>query len=241
MRYYISDLHFFHDNLNHQMDNRGFPSEEEMNRYMIRRWNERVKRKDDVIILGDFSMGTPEQTMDVLRELAGKKYLITGNHDRYLHSTRFDTRLFQWALPYREMKDNGRKVVLCHYPIFCYNSQFRRTAAGNHITYMLYGHVHNTPDEKLVNRFIRETREDVRQVKGDDEPKPVPCQMINCFCMFSDYRPLTRDEWIEVDARRRAAIDGGTGQEPLREGSGEKAWQEPLREESSEKAGLEPL
>lgn len=27
--------------------------------------------------------------------------------------------------------------------------------------------------------------------------------MINCFCMFSDYTPLSLDEWIEVDARRR--------------------------------------
>ena len=27
--------------------------------------------------------------------------------------------------------------------------------------------------------------------------------MINCFCMFSDYVPLTLDEWIEVDRKRR--------------------------------------
>lgn len=30
--------------------------------------------------------------------------------------------------------------------------------------------------------------------------------MINCFCMFSDYVPLTLDEWIEVDRKRRAVI-----------------------------------
>ena len=27
--------------------------------------------------------------------------------------------------------------------------------------------------------------------------------MINCFCMFSGYTPLSLDEWIEVDRRRR--------------------------------------
>ena len=27
--------------------------------------------------------------------------------------------------------------------------------------------------------------------------------MINCFCMFSDYKPLTLSEWIEVDQKRR--------------------------------------
>ena len=30
--------------------------------------------------------------------------------------------------------------------------------------------------------------------------------MINCFCMFSDYVPLTLDEWIEVDRKRRMNI-----------------------------------
>ena len=29
--------------------------------------------------------------------------------------------------------------------------------------------------------------------------------MINCFCMYSDYTPLTLDEWIELDAKRRGA------------------------------------
>ena len=32
----------------------------------------------------------------------------------------------------------------------------------------------------------------------------IPCQMVNCFCMFSDYVPLTLDEWIQVDRKRRA-------------------------------------
>ncbi len=35
MRYYIADLHFFHERLNRQMDDRGFESGEAMNEYMI--------------------------------------------------------------------------------------------------------------------------------------------------------------------------------------------------------------
>ena len=27
--------------------------------------------------------------------------------------------------------------------------------------------------------------------------------MINCFCMYSDYTPLTLEEWIECDKERR--------------------------------------
>ena len=30
--------------------------------------------------------------------------------------------------------------------------------------------------------------------------------MINCFCMFSDYVPLTLDEWIQADKKRRERI-----------------------------------
>ena len=35
MRYYISNLHFFHENMNTKMDKRGFESVEAMNEYMI--------------------------------------------------------------------------------------------------------------------------------------------------------------------------------------------------------------
>ena len=46
MRYYISDLHFFHSNLNDRMDKRGFASGEAMNEHMIRQWNDRVHKND---------------------------------------------------------------------------------------------------------------------------------------------------------------------------------------------------
>ena len=70
-------------------------------------------------------------------------------------------------------------------------------------SYMLYGHVHNTRDEELVNQFIRRTRETLYQSRYAQEPEPIPCHMINCFCMFSGYEPLTLDEWIQVDEQRR--------------------------------------
>lgn len=71
---------------------------------------------------------------------------------------------------------------------------------------MLYGHVHNTYDEILVNHFQKLTRQQSRLVYHSDAARPIPCNMINCFCMFSDYAPLTLEEWIEVDAKRRAAL-----------------------------------
>ena len=44
MRYYIADLHFFHGALNDKMDRRGFASVEEMNEYMIEKWNKKVRK-----------------------------------------------------------------------------------------------------------------------------------------------------------------------------------------------------
>ena len=66
MRYYISDTHFFHENLNFRMDNRGFADVEAMNAHMIRQWNSRVRKKDEVVVLGDFSFGKSKETEEIL-------------------------------------------------------------------------------------------------------------------------------------------------------------------------------
>ncbi len=204
---YISDLHFYHGNLNFQMDQRGFGDEAQMNARMIRQWQEHVHEKDEVYVLGDFCMGTGEMANIILRQLPGKKYLIIGNHDRYLEDRAFDASLFQWAKPYAEIQDRHRRVILSHYPVFCYNGQYKVDGAGNPKAYMLYGHVHNTLDEALVNAFIRQTRAAKRPSRYEAEPRPIPCNMINCFCMFSDYIPLTLEEWILTDERRRKEME----------------------------------
>lgn len=205
MRYYISDLHFYHERLLDNMDCRGFQNVEEMNETMIRRWNEKVGPRDEVVILGDLSMGNAKQTNELLERLHGRLYLIIGNHDkRFLEQPGFHKERFVWIKPYAELKDNRRKVILSHYPIFCYNGQYRRNSEGEGITYMLYGHVHDTRDEYLIRQFKKMTRDTLYQSKYDTEPKPIPCNMLNCFCMYSDYQPLTLDEWIENHRRRDA-------------------------------------
>ena len=196
MRYYISDLHFFHESLNTQMDCRGFKDAAQMNAYMIKQWNSRVRPKDEVVILGDFSVGKAKETNEVLSQLNGTLYMIKGNHDSYLKDSEFNKERFVWIKPYAEMHDNRRKVVLSHYPIFCYNGQYHGDS-----TYMLYGHVHDTPDYKNVLRFQRESTEITYHAKGRGasvgEERHLPCNLINCFAGFSDYYPLTLEEWID--------------------------------------------
>ena len=47
----------------------------------------------------------------------------------------------------------------------------------------------------------------MRKSAHQETAQPVPCQMINCFCMYSDYTPLTLEEWVECDQRRRGTAD----------------------------------
>ena len=201
MRYYIADPHFFHGNLNTQMDRRGFKDVEEMNNYMITQWNRKVQRNDEVIILGDVSWGKPEETNELLKKLHGRLYLIQGNHDRFLKDKKYDASRFVWIKPYEEIKDNKRKVILCHYPILCYNGQYRVDEKGNPKTYMLHGHVHDTRDQRLLEKFQELTRQTVFEDQNG-EKKHIPCNLINCFCMYSDYTPLTLDEWIDCEQKR---------------------------------------
>lgn len=201
MRYYIADLHFFHAAMNNKMDHRGFKTVEQMNEYMIEKWNKKVRKNDDVVILGDLSWGNAEETNGLLERLHGRLYLITGNHDRFLTNKDMNADRFKWIKAYEELSDNRRKVILCHYPIMCYNGQYRLDEKGNPKTYMLYGHVHDTQDQRLLEQFQKITRNTItRNAQGEEQH--IPCNMINCFCVYSDYEPLTLDEWIDYNNKR---------------------------------------
>lgn len=202
MRYYISDLHFFHRALNTKMDQRGFIDIEEMNAYMIERWNQKVRKNDEVVILGDFSWGNAQQTQEVLDQLHGRLYLIKGNHDRFLEDKNFDSSRFVWIKDYAELNENKRKVVLSHYPIVCYNGQYRRDENGKPKTFMLHGHVHDTQDQRYLEAY-EDFLKTQKHLSISREWEDVPFQMINCFCMYSDYQPLTLDEWIEQTNQRK--------------------------------------
>ena len=204
MRYYISDLHFYHHNLLDKMDNRGFSSVEEMNEYIIEQWNKKVRKNDEVVILGDLSYGNGIQTNEILSRLKGKLFLIRGNHDKlYLEDKNFDSSRFGWIRDYAELNDDRKKVILCHYPICCYNGQYRTDERGNSKTYMLYGHIHNSREQALVDNFINITRQTRIDPNSDKDLRYIPCHMINCFCMYSDYQPLSLMEWIENDIKRK--------------------------------------
>ncbi len=212
---YISDCHFYHDSLNRQMDCRGFENYHVMNERMIEQWNSTVQDNDEVYILGDLSIAKGKKTNEIVSQLKGRLYMIAGNHDAFLKDKEFDASRFRWVKDYAEIMDRQRKVILSHYPVFCYNGQFRRDEEGSASAYMLYGHVHDTFDEVLVNSFVQITRKSLRTSKYNVEPECTPCHMINCFCKYSDYVPLTLDEWIVLDEKRREELTARTGEIPF--------------------------
>ena len=217
MKLYISDQHFFHENANLSLDKRGFKNVLEMNSYMIEKWNSKVLGGDQIIVLGDMFLlnknPLQEQSAEnqskkinyVLNRLKGKICLVKGNHDNsWLNLEGVNLNRFEWIKDYAELKDGENLVVLSHYPIFCYNHQYLLNKDGSARTFMLYGHVHNTHDEVLVNEFQNLTRK--TELCGKNGNRKIPCNMINCFCMFSDYAPLSLAEWKQVDSARRAKI-----------------------------------
>ena len=153
MIYFTADLHFYHKNII-RSTNRPFSDEDEMNKVLIRKWNERVSFDDEVYILGDFTMKGPERASSVLYALKGKKHLIRGNHDGFVDKETFDRSLFISIQDYLEITYCNTQFVLSHYPMVEWNGSFRGSI-------MLHGHQHNHEDYNVANREAGLHRYDV--------------------------------------------------------------------------------
>jgi len=82
MRVYVtSDHHFSHKNII-KYCNRPFTSVEDMNIYMMKKWNDKVRPFDLVFHLGDFAFTKKTNLQKIRDQLQGVIILIPGNHDR---------------------------------------------------------------------------------------------------------------------------------------------------------------
>ena len=174
MNYYIADMHFTHPACI-DFDHRPFESVGEMDEAMITNWNARVTQEDSVYVLGDAFFKNEEKSQAILRRLNGHKHLIRGNHDRVNGKL---GPLWESIQPYLELVDEGKHLILCHYPMPFYN----RAHCGS---IMLYGHVHNSIEWELLESCKKECAE-----------LTIPCDMINVGCMmpYINYTPRTLQE-----------------------------------------------
>lgn len=132
-----SDLHFFHKGiLGFCAETRPFEDVNDMIVKLMAEWNSKVKENDIIFHLGDFSFRGKEATQKLLNGLNGNIVFIYGNHDKVLRQS-----LDVDGYDYLEVRIDGHKVCMSHFPMLSWNQQGRGSL-------MLHGHCHGSLPEQ---------------------------------------------------------------------------------------------
>ncbi len=181
----VSDTHFGHEKtctMFKRADGtplRPFKTVEEMDEEMVRRWNERVGKKDKVYHLGDVVIN--RKYLEILGRLNGDKVLIRGNHD--IFKLEDYTKYFRDVRGYHVM--NG--MIFSHVPV--HPESLGRFGVNVH------GHLHYQRVKKIVG--VDETG----AFTYSDEIDP----RYHCVCVEqTDYTPITLEE-----VKKRVLDEGG--------------------------------
>jgi len=181
-RWFTADLHLGHANIIRYCD-RPWADVDAMDRGLTERWNATVAADDEVWVLGDVAMGRIDESLTLVHELAGRKLLVPGNHDRC--SPGRGERAAEWAERYRdagfaeilpevvELTLAGRPARACHFPYFGDSHDEARFESHRPVDdgrLLLHGHVHTR------------WRVDGRQV--------------NVGCDVWDYRPVSEEALV---------------------------------------------
>ena len=112
--------------------------------------------------------------------------LIRGNHDpkQFSQTTK---KFLADVKDYKEITDNGRHVILSHYPIPFHKADY------NPDCWMLYGHVHTTREYD----FMEKLRQEVKASHTEDGHCVGNWINVGCMMPWMDYTPRTLDEIIE--------------------------------------------
>lgn len=152
--WYTSDLHIGHHNIL-RYSQRPFNSIEEHDQALIDNWNDCVGKDDLVWVLGDMTInGGMKKGLDALKQLKGRKRLVTGNHDRCwvgkMDAPRYIPMYLAagWEIvtPWARAKLGTHKVNLSHFPYIGDHSsddrfdQWRLRPSARHL---LHGHTHS--------------------------------------------------------------------------------------------------
>ncbi|CAM6054964.1 unnamed protein product [Sphagnum tenellum] len=108
-----------------------------MNDALLQRWNEVVKPKDTIWVLGDFTFRHAKgSVLPFYSQLNGVKHLVRGNHDNA------EVLGLPWesVSDYKELNIDGKKLVLSHYPMRSWNGMYRGSIH-------LYGHEHGNLED----------------------------------------------------------------------------------------------
>ena len=143
----ISDTHFNHVNILNFTNYAGekvrpeFATVEDMNEYMIEKWNSVVRDNDVVYHLGDVHFGASKNeksNRSILSRLRGRKYLIVGNHDDLTDPVLYES--FKKVTYWNYLKEHD--VSLSHIPL---HESTLREGKGGSKTVNVHGHIHRNP------------------------------------------------------------------------------------------------
>lgn len=193
----ISDTHFGHEKTctvfkrNDGSPLRPFANADEMNEYMIKAWNDRVRPNDKIYCLGDVVIN--RRYLSVLDRLNGDKVLIKGNHDIF--------KLEDYAKYFRDIRSYHviRGMILCHVPV--HPNQLERFGVNVH------GHLH-------YNRVMKPIGFDVVKNTIKYSSTEIDSRYFNVSVECIDFAPILLDEVIQkikdqggtVDLKDRASV-----------------------------------
>lgn len=182
---FTSDLHLGHANIiltcgrNLESCGENFAAVEEMNDFLIRKWNEKVKEDDIVYILGDLSYRSSISVKTYLKQLKGRKHLIVGNHDfKWQKNIANINDYFESVSDMKVIRLDEKLITLCHYPLLEWNGSRRAKNQQTSISWLIHGHIHNSRDN--VFEYIRDN---------------LPCAL-NCGVDINGFEPVTFEELL---------------------------------------------
>lgn len=167
MNLYISDIHFGHRNII-RLDERPFENEEEMDRAIIDKWNQKVSPEDHIYIVGDIAFRNTIPVQDYLKQLKGHKHLILGNHDGDIPNNQEALSLLESVDDLLEINEGDRKICLCHYPLADWNGRCKGS-------WLIYGHIHAMKEAPYEYMKTQE-------------------RALNAAVCINQYEPVTFDE-----------------------------------------------
>lgn len=194
MNYYIGDTHFGHKNilrLDSNNGSRNFITIEEHDNLIIENINKVVTPQDSIYFVGDVSWYKPDKTAELLERINCKnKFLIKGNHDGWAKDGRCK-KLFQGIYDIKQIDDDGRQVILSHFPQMMWTGQHK---GAIHI----FAHVHNTREYYDYKEFLTELDRRIKLRDGDSY-KPLKAYNVGCMLDCMNYEPKTLDELIKAN------------------------------------------
>ena len=194
MIWFTSDTHFGHENII-KLCERPWSDAASMERDLVATINACVGKNDTLYHLGDFSfkIGIDDQER-ILRRINCKDiHIIPGNHDKHLPEIAAH-KLIKLEPPILEIKQDGRRITLSHYPIADW-AGMRQGALH------LHGHIHSRGLD--YNEACR-SRGLLRYDVGMDANGYAPVSLSQVMAFFNGVQPngrMTWDEWMGFDAK----------------------------------------